>query len=804
MGRRAGAITVSLDIWHLDILDFLDIQTEHGEQRHKAHEVFPQIVILDEFMRRVELGQDWLMVDPFEVKEVFHIELDKLYGDEFTKAYKMIESQQEILTLTKTINAKELFKEIMRRQIETGMPYLTFKDTINRVNPNKHIGIIPCSNLCVAPETKILTDKGHLPIIEMVGQTVNLWNGKEWSETLIRKTGVDQPLLKVEFSNGETLDCTYYHRFAVQQGYKSGAKIVQAQDLKVGDTLIKYDLPVISNESDIEFPYAYTHGAFCGDGSYSSVNLPEIDLYGQKKNLLSHLEIRNKIHQAGSCRKDTGVLAVYDDVKQDRLVCKLPTDLAPKFTVPINGYTIESRLAWLAGLLDTDGCVVRNGSNESFQITSVNKKFLLDIKLMLQTLGSDSKVIDLYPERLVSMPDGKGGKKEYNCQRTYRLVINSNDLYTLANLGLKTNRLTWAKRLPQRKASQFIRVAGIIHTGRISDTYCFTEPKRNMGMFNGVLAMNCVESYSNVEPGETIHTCNLISINFAAIAQAPDQIAAVKQATKVAVEILDTSMEIGCSSLPESQRHNNKYRTIGVGIVGLADWFAYHKLNYGTVTPELHQLITAFSNNCVRTSVNLAKIRGAYPEFRGSLWDISCLVDLLDEQEYQQTAYAQLPIQLTDIDLLKDLAKYGIRNSQLMAIAPNSSTSLVQGCTASYLPVFKKFFVNKGSTVSLIAPPFVKTSQWYYQENQSLWQDTVVKFTAYLQQYIDTGISMELCFNLNEGVYSETNGEAIKASDIYNTLFLAWKSGCKTVYYVRTIQKELTDTPQRECLACAS
>ncbi len=148
-GRRAGAVTVSLDIWHLDLPEFLEMQTENGDGRRKAYDVFPQLVVSDEFMRRVVADEEWTLVDSYEVRTRLGIELAQLWGEEFEKAYLQIEASKECeITLYKRVNARLLLKQVMRTQLETGMPYLWFKDTANRANPNQHEGYIPGGNLC--------------------------------------------------------------------------------------------------------------------------------------------------------------------------------------------------------------------------------------------------------------------------------------------------------------------------------------------------------------------------------------------------------------------------------------------------------------------------------------------------------------------------------------------------------------------------------------------------------------------------------------------------------------------------------
>jgi len=96
-GSRAGAVTVGIDVWHLDVPEFLEMQTENGDQRRKAYDVFPQLVISDEFMRRVKAQEEWTLVDPYEVRTKLNIELAELWGEEFEHAYAIVDSCLEDL-----------------------------------------------------------------------------------------------------------------------------------------------------------------------------------------------------------------------------------------------------------------------------------------------------------------------------------------------------------------------------------------------------------------------------------------------------------------------------------------------------------------------------------------------------------------------------------------------------------------------------------------------------------------------------------------------------------------------------------
>ena len=147
LGSRLGAISPTIDVWHRDISDFLNLQTETGDIRSKAFDVFPAISVPDIFMARVEADEDWTLFDPHEVYSVTGKRLEDHFDKDFEKFYLACEQNKKI-ELTETIKAKELFKEFMKTAVETGMPYIFFRDTVNRVNPNKHAGNIYSTQLC--------------------------------------------------------------------------------------------------------------------------------------------------------------------------------------------------------------------------------------------------------------------------------------------------------------------------------------------------------------------------------------------------------------------------------------------------------------------------------------------------------------------------------------------------------------------------------------------------------------------------------------------------------------------------------
>ena len=471
-GKRAGAVTVALDIWHLDIEDFLEMQTENGDQRRKSFDVFPQVVVCDEFMRAVEDHQEWYMFDPYEIRTKTGHELAELWGETFSEVYRglvaLLKSQDENtpnekkITLYKKIEARSLLKQIMRTQLETGMPYISFKDTINEANPNKRSGYIPCVNLCVE-----------------------------------------------SFSNVKP------------------AKIYQKTDAQ--------------------------------------------------------------------------------------------------------GRTIR---------------VAENGEN---------------------------------------------------------------------------------------------------------------------------------------------HTCNLLSLNLASLLNEEE----IEEATREAVRILDNSIDLTDPPVYESKIHNQKYRTVGLGVMGYADHIAYHSVMYEQSAEFADGLFERISYYALDESANLAKERGAFELYEKSEFARGLI---LGKNANWFARYSLLNKEWEH--LFNKIQQFGIRNSQVTAIAPNTSSALVQGATASILPVFSKFFIDDNAKGMVpVIPPFIKERFWYYKEFKNIDQKKLINVISKVQKWIDTGISMELIFNLNN--------ESIDALYIFETILEAWKKKCKAIYYVRSIQKDGSIQSKEECVSCA-
>ena len=512
-GKRNGSFAVYTEPWHADIFTFLDAKKNHGSEELRARDLFYALWVPDLFMKAIEEGGDWYLMCPDKCPG-----LPDVYGEEFDKLYfkYVVENKYN-----KKIKARELWDAIISSQIETGVPYMLYKDAANKKSNQKNIDTIKSSNLCVAGDTMILTKEGYYPIEELKNKDVEVWNGKEWSKTIVKKTGSNQKLINIKFSNGMNLKCTEYHKFYIETSSRPANKsvpiVVEAKNLEKNMRIIRYDFEQTTDNNN-ELKYAYTHGLYCADGTKSTNKSQHRCHYKRQEGKyfcgrhLSHIkdyDIEDGICCANSY-SDKPMLPLYGEKikllghidkishgeyieKQNKINVSLPYDIKEKYYVPINN-SINSKIRWLEGYFDGDSCIIENDGLKNIQYSSINLKFMRDILLLLQTLGISSQIKVSKKEKKTLLPDGKGGNKYYNTKISYRSSIDSNGLNKLIELGFNPKRLNIENtRLPHHVTNMFTKVENIVDENEYGDTFCFNEPLEHKGIFNGIITGQCAE-----------------------------------------------------------------------------------------------------------------------------------------------------------------------------------------------------------------------------------------------------------------------------------------------------------------------
>ena len=148
LGVRQGAVACYLDIWHKDMPEFLGLKTNNGDDRMKAHDIFPGVCVPDYFWRltRDDINVNWYMFDPHEVEKKYGKALEDTYGDEWEEFYLKLVEDKDISR--RTMSVKEMVRLLIKSWTETGTPFIFNRDAVNKMNPNKHKGMIYSSNLC--------------------------------------------------------------------------------------------------------------------------------------------------------------------------------------------------------------------------------------------------------------------------------------------------------------------------------------------------------------------------------------------------------------------------------------------------------------------------------------------------------------------------------------------------------------------------------------------------------------------------------------------------------------------------------
>ena len=527
-----------------------------------------------------------------------------------------------------------------------------------------------------------------------------------------------------------------------------------------------------------------------------------IYLYGEKTKCESRLDIKNMLK----------VNSYYQD-KQNRLYFDIPGgELKYKFYVPTSDYTIKTRLDWFAGLCDSDGTIARNGANQSLQIASVNKQFLLDLQQMLQELSCTPKVIFTRKEGQFFLPknDGTNELGLYKCQEVYRILLDSNDLHSLICMGLKFTRLKYIKHFPQRRASQFVKISQIKDEGRISDTYCFTEPKRNMGIFNGILTGNCNEImlHTGIDYLEKERTavCCLSSVNLEYYEQWKDNELFIEDIMNFLDNVLQDFIDRAPSSMERAKYSAIRERSVGLGVMGFHSFLQSKNTPIEGVAAKSwnKQIFAHIKQKCDAASQKIASQKTPCP----------------DAQD----------------------AGLNERFSHKIAIAPTASISIIAGNSSPGIePVVANCYTHKTLSGSFVVrnKHLKKLLQSKASDNDATWssiamnegsvqhldcltpeEKDVFKTAMEINQMwlIDHAADRQphICQGQSLNIFIPSN---VDKKELHNIHFSAWKKGVKGLYYCRSAsiqraEKNPTNAPrlqeesidvvvnEDECLAC--
>ena len=246
-GSRSGSCALYLSVWHKDIVDFLSLTLPVGDEQLRTRDLFTSVVINDLFMEKLEAGEDWYLFCPNDVKKAGLRPLYDLHGSEFNDEYnKAVE-----LGIGKKINPKEIFDLIIKSQVESGRPYVMYKDNANKRNMQSNIGVIKFSNLCISEDSMIdiiLDNEEHKVDIKTLNELF-----KVNKDILVKSYNIEKDIIEYKqllasamtSKNAEVLEiiddktnqkliCTPEHKiYTINRGYVMAKDLIENDILKI-------------------------------------------------------------------------------------------------------------------------------------------------------------------------------------------------------------------------------------------------------------------------------------------------------------------------------------------------------------------------------------------------------------------------------------------------------------------------------------------------------------------------------------------------------------------------------------------
>jgi ribonucleoside-diphosphate reductase alpha chain len=762
-GKRQGSGCAYLEPWHLDIHDFIDLKKETGEERRRCHDLNTALWCPDIFFTRVKEGGQWTLFCPSETPD-----LPDLYGEEFNKRYVEYEEMAKNGEIKnyKEVEAKVLWKEVLRSLFETSHPWITHKDNANMRYSNIHEGVLHGSNLCcVTGDQRLPTQFGLLTARELAEKHPNddlMVVGRDGIEsaTPMALTIPNTPVLKVVTSNGYEHKVTYDHPlWVVDKGW------VEAQSLKIGDKVeIQKSEGLWGKDS---FPEeAFLMGLIAGDGTYMSnssgdsicIDIWENDFdYTEEVEkcvnsvLQKHIKDYNQLQTSSVMEPKLNLAnSGISNVLKKRLVSRPLSKILSTY-----GFTKETKThipkslwrgdketmsAYFRGRYIADGTIQVNQQYTTSSLASNNEEFIKDAQIILSNFGVKSHINLLREDGENLLPDGKGGLKKYAVKKCYRLCVTSkycnkildDQFGVFKDRGVKIEAKRPCGFYNVRMETEIKEVVKMGH----EDTYCLKVLTNNDHAWtcNGLVTKNTEiflhTKHSEYKDGEKTKTgetavCNLASVVLPShVHEGEIQWEKLAETVELTIKGLNNVIDINFYPTKEAEKSNLSHRPIGLGTMGFADLcYLLNIVQDSDEGVELADKVAEFvSYHAIYTSSKLAKAHGSYSSYEGSKWSQGIFpIDTYNNlMRWKDASHVDHKERLDWTEVRAHVAEYGMRNCNTMAIAPNASIAYQMNCTQSIEPDYKVLFVyeNKSGNNYLLNTRFVND-----MKKEDIWND---------------------------------------------------------------------------------
>ena len=636
---RLGAHMGQMIDSHPDIRKFIHCKDDDASLQNFNISV----QVTDEFMQAVERGTDWDLINP--------------HGG----------------AVVETVSARELWREICESAWKTGDPGIAFMDRVWETAPNPQMGNIQTSNPCVTGDTLVYTGEGLVRMEELVGECPALALDSRTGEkssfaTKVWSSGVKR-VFRLGTKEGYSLRLTADHEVFTTRGK------IAAKDLEAGDQIRLLDHKGgFGAEGTPELGMVL--GWLTGDGHIDPISAvlssygEDLDEVGPMMSAATQTVVAGtglkptrfypaKLHMAPAGR------GMVNSVRLKRLAREHGLQEGDWHHVPdvIFRGTEETQRAYLRALFGADGSVsgISAEKGVSVRLNSSYPELLEDVQRMVLNFGIASRICHRRDKRVVSMPDGKGGKKGYHALPDYELVVSKDNVARFAEeLGFLTERknVTLMERMDTYRKGfyreRFLATFEMLEPLGEEEVYDLTEPMTHSFVANGFTISNCGEEWL-----ENYGNCCLGSINLAAHIKGGafdwDELA---DTVRMGIRFLDDVINVNEFPLPKLREVNLATRRVGLGIMGWADALVALGIPYDSdEATSLALKVGSFIREVGwKASERLAEERGPFPEYENSR--------------------------------LKKEGMPPVRNSSIITIAPTGTISRLAGVSSGIEPHF--------------------------------------------------------------------------------------------------------------------
>lgn len=691
-GKRRGANMGILRIDHPDILEFIMMKEREGVLANFNI----SCAITDKFIQAMRSNEDYELINPRNN------------------------------SVTGKLNARAIWNLIVTMAWKTGDPGVIFIDRINNTvsNPVPSLGPVESTNPCVTGDTLVSTNSGLRTIKELAENSVdlniatNMPNGNQqllsFRKAKAFKTGRKE-IFRLKTESGYEVTATADHRFLTKDGWK------ELKDLTVFNELILQNSEGAFNK-DITLPATFgdkkewdielgrTIGWLIGDGwLVDKKNLRVGFTFGNDdKEIFKYLRpVINGLYgfDIKEVERPNGVLHLSYHSKYfveffKKLGVKAWQSATKEVPASIFTATKEAVVGFLQGLFSSDGTVGydREKGNYYIRLTSKSEKLLKQAQLLLLNLGVKSKIYERHRERRVTFQYKtiKGELKLYEDSGLLWELHISRDMVPLfiKKIGFLCNKnAEKLKKIENVKFHKTIFVDRVFskESAGFDDVYDLTEPETHSFVANGMIVHNCGE-----QPLYPYDSCNLGSINLGKMVKEGEvDWEKLRTTVRRCVHFLDNVIDANKYPLIEIELMSKKVRRIGLGVMGFADMLILLGIPYNSpyALKVAESVMKFISDEGRQMSVELAKERGSFPEFKNSVW-----------------------------------AKMGyeaMRNSTVTTIAPTGTISIIAGgCSQGIEPLFSIAYVRAvggslGHDLVEVSPLFerIAIQEGFYSED---------------------------------------------------------------------------------------